>query len=374
MAEKRDYYEVLGVSKTANEQEIKKAYRKCAMQFHPDRNPGDSVAEDKFREATEAYEVLIDSNKRSMYDQYGHAGLDGQSMFGNRAYSDFGDIFSGFEDLFSGLFGGGFGSARSRSGPARGAHLQYNMLITLGEAAEGADKEILIPRKETCEDCEGSGCAPGSSPVTCQRCGGHGQVRYSQGFFTISRTCDRCGGAGTYIDSPCLKCKGRGKVEKKKKLKVKIPAGVDRGSQIRIKGQGESGDRGGPPGDLFILIDVKPHSIFERHGDDLVCEVPISFTKAALGANIEVPSLSGVEKVKIPHGTQTGAIFTIKNKGIPNLRGYGRGDLHVRAVVEVPTKLNKKQKELLQEFAELSGEETGPLSKSFFDKMKDMFT
>ena len=377
MAKKRDYYEVLNVSRDASNDEIKKAYRKKALKYHPDRNPGDKEAEDKFKEATEAYEVLSDSTKRNNYNQFGHAGVDGagygSSGFGGAAFRDFQDIFGDFGDIFDEFFGGGRGRGRSSSRARRGDDLRYDLEISLIDAFNGIEKSIEVPSHIHCETCSGTGCAPGYSPETCPQCGGTGQVSLSQGFFSISRTCNRCGGTGRTITHPCVQCHGTGRVMRRRKVSVKIPPGAWTGLKMKIPGEGEAGYNGGPKGDLYIVLSVAPHPIFQRDGENLSCEIPISFTQAALGSEIPVPTLTGNVKMKIPAGTQTGKTFRLSGKGMPSLRGYGKGDQLVRVVVEVPTKLNTKQRELLEEFARISGEDTNPQSQSFFNRVKQVF-
>jgi molecular chaperone DnaJ len=373
---KRDYYEVLGVGRGASDVEIKKAYRKLAKQYHPDVNPGDKSAEAKFKEVNEAYEVLSDPQKKSRYDQFGHAGVDPNSFGG--AGAGFGDFdFGGIGDIFESFFGGGgFGrSSRSRSGPQKGADLKYSMEISFEEAAFGTEKEITVNRHETCTSCKGSGAKEGTSPTTCKHCGGTGQVQYKQntpfGQFVNVKTCDICRGEGKIIVDPCTTCNGKGKVRKTVKRKVSVPAGIDDGQTLSLRGEGDPGVKGGPNGDLYITINVRPHAIFKRQGNDVVCEMPITFTQAALGAELEVPTLDGRVKYNIQEGTQTGTIFRLRGKGIPYLRGNGRGDQYVKVEIDVPKKLNEKQKELLREFAEISGDEACEKRKSFFDKMKD---
>jgi molecular chaperone DnaJ len=365
---KRDYYEVLGVSRGATESDLKSAYRKLAMKYHPDRTQGDKASEEKFKELSEAYAVLTDSEKRSSYDQFGHAGVE--SGFGGAGdFGGFGDIFG---DIFEDFFGGA--TTRRRSQARRGDDLAYNLNLTLEEAFIGIEREISIPRKEACEECEGSGLAPGSSRATCQTCRGAGRLRQTQGLFSVTRTCHRCGGSGSVIENPCKSCMGEGRSRTVRKLNVTVPAGVDAGSRIRYRGEGESGSLGGGRGDLYILVDVIEHELFERDGDNLICEMPISFSQAALGTQREVPTLDGNVMLKIPAGTQTHKVFRIKSRGMPSLRrGYGRGDLYVKVVVETPTQLNDRQRELLEEFAEISGDDAHPLSKNFFDKFKDVF-
>jgi molecular chaperone DnaJ len=368
---KRDYYEVLGVHKKASDAELKRAYRRLAMDHHPDRNPDNHEAVEKFKEATEAYEVLSDPQKRASYDQFGHAGVEGMGGFGAGGFGarDFSDIFG---DIFGDFFGGGAaGYGRARA--SRGADLRYNMSISFEEAAFGKDTTIKIPKAEQCPTCFGSGAKPGTSPTTCRQCGGTGQTRFQQGFFSISKPCGACRGEGTVITDPCPECRGRKYVEREKTLSVKIPQGVESGSRLRLSGEGEPGAYGGPPGDLYIVINVKEHPIFTRDGDDIWCEVPISFVTAALGGEIEVPTLVDKAKLKIPSGTQTGKVFRLKAKGIASLKGYGMGDEMVRVAVETPTKLSAKQKELLREFAGLSGQDEHPIMSGFWDKVKDMF-
>jgi molecular chaperone DnaJ len=373
---KKDYYEVLEVGRGASDAEIKKAYRKLAKQYHPDVNPGDKAAEAKFKEINEAYEVLSDPQKRSRYDQFGHAGVDPNSFGG--AGAGFGDFdFGGIGDIFESFFGGGgFGrSSRSRSGPQKGADLKYSVEISFEEAAFGVEKEITINRHENCGTCGGSGAKPGTSPTTCKHCSGTGQVQFKQstpfGQFINVKTCDICRGEGKIITDPCPACSGRGKVRKTIRKKLDIPAGIDDGQTISIRGEGDPGSRGGPAGDLFVTVAVRPHPIFKRQGNDVICEIPITFVQAALGAELEVPTLDGKEKYTMPEGTQTGTIFRLKNKGIPYLRGSGRGDQYVKVEIDVPKKLNDKQKELLRQFADISGDDVYEQRKGFFDKMKD---
>ncbi|NLL99415.1 MAG: molecular chaperone DnaJ [Tepidanaerobacter sp.] len=378
---KRDYYEVLGVSRDATEDEIKKAYRKLARKYHPDVNKEDKDAAEKFKEINEAYEVLKDPEKRARYDQFGHAGV-GQGGFdagdfgGFGGFGGFGDFGSDiFDDIFD-IFGGSFGRSRRR-GPTRGADIRYDLEITLEEAAFGAEKEVEIFRMESCKNCNGTGAKPGTMPKTCPSCGGSGQVRRVQNLgpmqFTNVTTCTNCGGRGTIIEEPCPKCHGRGQSKVGRKIKIKVPAGVDTGSQLRMSGEGEPGELGGPPGDLYVVIRVKPHKLFVRQGDDLIYQAPISFVQATLGDEIDVPTLEEKVKLKIPEGTQPGTRFRLRSKGIPHLRGYGRGDLIVQVEVVIPKKLNDKQKELLVKFAKISGEDIKPTSKGLFRKMKDAF-
>ncbi len=376
MAEKRDYYEVLGVNKSASDADIKRAYRKLAKQYHPDVNPGDKTAEAKFKEANEAYEILSDAQKKARYDQFGHAGTDpnGFGGFGG----GFGDFdFGGIGDIFETFFGGaGFGrSSRNRTGPQKGADLKYAMEISFDEAAFGCEKEIALNRMENCTTCGGSGAKKGSSSSTCKHCNGSGQVQVKQstpfGQFVNVKTCDVCKGEGKIIVDPCPSCNGKGKTRKSIKLKINVPAGIDDGQTISLRGEGEPGSKGGPTGDLYISIRVKTHPLFQRQGNDVVCEMPITFVQAALGAELEVPTIDGKVKYSIPDGTQTGTVFRIKGKGIPYLRGNGRGDQFVKVNIEVPKRLNDKQKAVLKEFAEISGDDTHEQRKSFFDKMKN---
>jgi len=373
---KRDYYDVLGVGRDASDTDIKKAYRKLAKQYHPDVNPGDSEAEAKFKEVNEAYEVLSDPQKRSRYDQFGHAGVDPNGF--SSAGAGFGDFgFGDISDIFETFFGGsGFGrSSRSRTGPQKGADLKYSVTILFEEAAFGVEREIVINRNETCETCKGTGAKKGTTPEKCSHCNGTGQVQYRQnspfGQFITTRTCDACHGEGKIIKDPCTECKGKGKVRKNVKIMLNIPAGIDDGQTISLRGEGDHGLRGGPPGDLFVTVNVKPHPIFKRQGNDVVCEIPITFVQAALGAELEVPTLDGKVKYNLPEGTQTGSIFRLKGKGIPYLRGSGRGDQYVKVEIDVPKKLNDRQKALLREFAEISGDEVYERRKNFFEKMKD---
>jgi len=378
MSQKRDYYEVLGVPRNASDAEIKKAYRNLAKKYHPDVNPGNKEAEAKFKEANEAYEVLSDPQKRSRYDQFGHAGTDPNSGFGGAGgFADF--DFGGLGDIFETFFGGtGFGGrSRSRRGPQKGADIKYSMEISFEEAAFGVEREISVNRMEVCSKCTGTGAKPGTSPSTCQHCHGTGQIQIKQstpfGQFINTKTCDVCKGEGKIITDPCPACNGKGKLRNNVKLKINIPAGIDDGQTISLRGEGDPGSKGGPNGDLFINIRVRPHPLFKREGNDVICEVPITFTQAALGAELEVPTLDGKVKYTVPEGTQTGSIFRLKGKGIPYLRGSGRGDQYVKVNIDVPKKLNEKQKALLREFAELSGDEVHEQRKGFFDKMKDAF-
>jgi molecular chaperone DnaJ len=370
---KRDYYEVLGVERGASEADLKKAYRRLAMKYHPDRNPDDKAAEEKFKEANEAYEVLSDAAKRSAYDQYGHAGVDPQMGGGAGGFggANFSDIFG---DVFSDFFGGGRGG--SRGGAQRGSDLRYTLELDLEEAVRGTTVTIRVPTLVGCKTCDGTGAKKGTSPVTCTTCGGIGQVRMQQGFFSIQQTCPKCHGSGKIIPEPCASCGGAGRIKRNKTLEVKIPAGIDSGMRIRSTGNGEPGTNGGPPGDLYVEIHIKPHTVFQREGDDLHCEMPISFSKAALGGEIEVPTLGGKVSFTIPEGTQTGKTFRLKGKGIKGVRSGYSGDLFCHVVVETPVKLTEKQKDLLREFDRLTNEggaKHSPQSKGWMDKVKDFF-
>ena len=368
--EKRDYYEVLGVSRNATEQEIKKAYRKLALKYHPDRNPGDKEAEEKFKEAAEAYEVLRDPEKRRLYDQFGHAGLQGTGFSG---FQGFEDIFSSFSDIFEDFFSFGFGSGRRRSGRGQPGHdLAYDLKISFEEAAFGTEKMIEIPTLVECESCGGSGLEPGSREEICPTCRGHGQIFQTQGFFRISTTCTRCKGSGKIITSPCQECGGEGRLERFRKVNIKIPPGVDTGTRLRLKGKGEAGYRGGPTGDLYVRILVEPHEFLEREGDNLYCRVPVSFVQAALGDSIEIPTLDGNKTLEIKPGTQSGDTYLFRGEGIPHLHGYGKGDLIVEVLVRTPTNLTKRQKELLKEFAEIEASKSKKDSSfwSVFGKKK----
>jgi len=371
VAAKRDYYEILGVQRSASLDEIKKAYRKCALSHHPDRNPGDQKAEEKFKEATEAYQVLCDPRKREIYDTRGHEGLAGAGGFGAGGFggaAGFGDIF---EDIFEDFFGGA--SSRRRQRPQRGSDLQYELEISFNEAAFGFDKTIELRREEACAACKGDGAKPGTARGSCPACHGSGQILQSSGFFSIARTCPRCRGEGSFVEHPCADCRGSGRVAVARKIHVKIPAGVEDRSRMRVSGEGEAGMRGGPRGDLYVDIYVKPHELFVRQGDNIVCEVPVSFVQAALGGEIEVPTLTGTTPLKVPAGTQTGRIFKLKGKGLASLKGHGIGDEEVKIFVETPAHLSDKQKELLKQFAALSGEKVNPVSSSFMEKIQKLF-
>lgn len=348
--EDKDYYKILGVSRDATEEDIKKSYRKIAMQFHPDRNPGNKEAEEKFKIASEAYEVLRDPEKREIYHRYGIEGLKGTGFTGFRGFED---IFSAFGDIFEDFFG--FGTSYKRRTKARaGADLRYDLKISFYEAAFGKDTEIEIPKNVICGVCSGTGAKPGTYPTHCPNCKGTGQVTRSQGFFTISTTCGQCHGDGRVISHPCKECRGHGKLRKNKKIQLKIPPGVDTGSKLRIRGEGEEGERDGPPGDLFVFIYVEPHDFFAREGDDIICHIPITFPQAALGAELQIPTLNGKKKLTIPRGTESGDLLRIKGEGFPRLRGYGRGDQIVQVVVKTPKNLTRRQEEILKEFLELS--------------------
>jgi len=373
---KRDYYEVLGVGRNASEEEVKRAYRKLAVKFHPDKNPDDPHAEEKFKELGEAYDVLIDPDKRPAYDRFGHAAFAQGAGFGG----GFHDPFDIFREVFGGGgFGGGifetfFGGAGARSEDRqRGSDLRYDMQIELEEAAFGVEKEIEIEKLDTCGRCHGSGAEEGSRTIHCPTCGGRGQVISSRGFFQVSQTCPRCRGAGEIIEKPCPKCHGEGRVEKLSRVKLKIAAGIRESARLRSSHNGEAGIRGAPPGDLYVVIHIKEHKIFQREGDNLYCEVPIPFSVAALGGEVPVPTLEGKAHLKVPAGTQSGQVFKLRSKGIIHLNGRDRGDLRVRLLVEVPSRLNAEQRRKLEEFAALCGEENTPMRKSFFERAKEFF-
>jgi molecular chaperone DnaJ len=368
---KRDYYEILGLSRGASEQDIKSAFRRLAKDCHPDRNPGDTSAEQKFKELNEAHETLRDGQKRAAYDQFGHAAFDGHGRgFGPDFASSMSDIF---DDLF-GEFMGGRRGTRQRSGRERGADLRYNMEIELSEALAGKTAQIRVPTSVTCEACTGSGASPGTQPTACPTCGGIGKVRATQGFFTIERTCPSCQGRGEIINDPCGSCRGSGRVVKERTLSVNIPAGVEDGTRIRLAGEGEAGLRGGPAGDLYIFLSIKPHEFFQRDGADIFCRVPISMITAALGGNIDVPTVdSSQTRVKVPEGTESGKQFRLKGKGMPVLRSKVVGDMYIQVEVETPKNLTRKQRELLEAFERESNKETSPHSAGFFSKMKEFF-
>ena len=369
---KVDFYETLGVERTAGEKELKSAFRKLAMQFHPDRNPGDEACEHKFKEINEAYECLKDPQKRAAYDRFGHAAFENGGMNGGGHGFGAGGFADIFEDIFGDMMGGG--RRRSAGGRERGADLRYNMEIALEEAFTGKTAQIRVPASIACTECSGSGAKPGTQPVTCSMCQGHGKVRASQGFFSIERTCPQCQGRGTTIKDPCPKCGGQGRVVEERSLSVNIPAGIEDGTRIRLAGEGEAGQRGGPAGDLYIFLAVKPHEFFQRDGADLYCKVPISMTTAALGGQFEVTTLDGTQtRVKVPEGTQNGRQFRLKGKGMPVLRQPNIGDLYIQTAVETPQNLSRRQRELLEEFEQLSSKENSPQSSGFFSRMKDFF-
>ena len=374
---KRDYYEILEVSREETADGIKKSYRKLAVKFHPDKNPGDHTAEEKFKELGEAYEALSDPQKRALYDQHGHAAFDPRAR-ARGGGGGFHDPFDIFRDVFGGGGGGSifenlFGGGQDPNGPQRGDDLRYDMQLSLEEAALGCEKEISVTKPDECDHCHGGGAEPGSKMRTCGTCGGRGQVLTSRGIFSIAQTCPHCKGAGRILEKPCKKCSGSGKHERTSKIKLRIPPGVESNSRLRSSGNGEAGGRGGPAGDLYVFLQVKEHEIFSREGDDLLCEVPVSFIQATLGAEIEVPTLQGKATVKIPAGTQPGTLLRLKGRGVKNLQGHGQGDLHVRVQVEVPTHLNSEQKHKLSEFAALCDGKEMPLSQSFFEKAKKFF-
>ncbi|MDW7650114.1 MAG: molecular chaperone DnaJ [Bacillota bacterium] len=375
---KRDYYEVLGVSKDASPEEIKKAYRTLARKYHPDVNPEDHGAEEKFKEVKEAFDVLSDTNRRAQYDRFGHAaeegfGAGGAGGFGGFGQGDFSG-FGGFEDIFDTFFGGG-GRTRRPGGPQRGNDLRYDLEIKLEDAAFGLETTVSIPRSENCETCGGSGAKPGTSPETCQHCQGTGQQQVVRntafGRFVSVKTCDVCRGEGKIIKERCPDCHGSGRIQRERKIEIKIPAGVDTGSRLRVSGEGEAGSRGGPPGDLYVIIHVRQHKVFRREGDDIIVDIPVSFAQATLGTELDVPTLDGKARLKVPEGTQPNTLFRLRGKGIPHLRGYGSGDQHVRVTVDIPRKLSAKQKELLREYANISGESVLQPEKGIIDKVKD---
>lgn len=366
MSEKRDYYEVLGVERDADDRVLKKAYHKLALQYHPDKNPGDKAAEENFKECSEAYAVLSDADKRAHYDRFGHA----PEMGGASAQQYAVNLQDIFGDLFGDLFGGRRGG---RSGAARGSDLRFHLEISFEEAAFGAQKDVTIPRLEDCSTCSGSGAKPGTKVKPCPQCGGAGEIRVAQGFFAIAQTCRACGGAGRVVETPCVDCRGKGQKEQERQLAVKVPAGVNEGTRLRFVGEGEGGRGGGPRGDLYVVIAIKEHPLFSREEQDVICEIPLSFAQAALGCSLEVPTLDGKVSMKVPSGTQPGAVFRLRNKGIPALRGSGRGDQLVKVRLEVPKKLSKEQEKLLEQFAAASNPDNHPENKSFFDKVKELF-
>ncbi|MDJ0613857.1 MAG: molecular chaperone DnaJ [Rhizobiaceae bacterium] len=368
---KADYYDLLGVDRGVDEKSLKSAFRKSAMKYHPDRNPDNPEAEAKFKEINEAYEVLKDPQKRAAYDQYGHAAFEQGGGFGSGGFSGAGGFSDIFEDIFGEMMGGGRRGGGRSGGRERGADLRYNMEVTLEEAFKGKAAEISVPTAVSCEKCSGSGAKPGSSPSTCGTCGGNGRVRASQGFFSIERTCPQCQGRGEVIADPCGDCAGQGRVTKERSLSVDIPAGIEDGVRIRLGGEGEAGARGGPAGDLYIFLSIRPHEFFQRDGSDLFCKIPISMTTAALGGQFEVVGLDGAKsRVKVPEGTQTGKQFRLRGKGMPIMRSTDLGDMYIQVVTETPQKLTKRQRELLEEFEQLSSEENSPESTGFFSRMK----
>jgi molecular chaperone DnaJ len=373
---KKDYYETLGVARNASEAEIKKAYRRLAMKHHPDRNPDDKSTEAKFKEANEAYEILADAQKRAAYDQFGHAGVDPSMAAGARGGGGFQGAAgsANFADIFGDVFGDIFGGGGGRRGQVyRGADLRYNLELSLEEAVRGTEVRIRVPTLETCDTCKGSGAKAGTAATACATCGGHGQVRMQQGFFSIQQTCPACRGSGKVIKSPCDACHGQGRIKASKTLSVKVPAGVDEGDQIRLAGEGEAGESGGPAGDLYVQVRLKPHDLFKRDGDDLHCEMPVSFATATLGGDMEVPTLDGRASLKIPAGTQTGKVFRLRGKGVRNVRSHQTGDLYCHASVETPVNLNKRQKELLEEFEaslRTGGARHSPREQSWVEKLK----
>jgi molecular chaperone DnaJ len=370
----RDYYEILGVPRNADDSALKKAYRSIAMRDHPDRNPDDPAAEERFKEASEAYAILSDVQKRGAYDRFGHAGVGGGAPGGG--FQDFGDL-GGFTDLFDDLFGDLFGGRRAggrrRSRGQRGADLRYNLEIELSDVLAGFESQIKIPKMRPCKECEGSGARAGTSPVRCDVCGGAGQVVLQQGFFRVSRPCDACSGAGEIVRDRCAECRGQGRVEGQQTINVRIPAGVDTGTRLRLTGEGEAGIAGGPAGDLYVVVNVKNHELFERDGPDLHCQVPVTMVQGALGAEIDVPTLDGKVKLKIPTGTQSGKVLRLRNKGLPTLRTTSRGDQLLHIFVETPTQLSRSQRELLEQFAEQSEDRASPQHKSFIEKLRDLF-
>jgi molecular chaperone DnaJ len=383
---KRDYYEVLGIGRTATDVEIKSAYRKQAMKFHPDKNPGDHGAEEKFKEAAEAYAILADAEKRSLYDRFGHAGVrsapGGGAGFDPSVFQEFGD----FADILGNMFGFGDlfgGGGRRRGGPQRGADLRYDLEISFEESARGAETTVQIPRQENCDACHGSGSAPGSSAGTCPQCKGQGQVRFQQGFFTVARTCPQCRGAGKIITKPCESCRGAGRIARERKITVKIPPGIATGQQLRLQGEGEAGSAGGPAGHLYVVVHVQEHEFFRRDGNNLFCEIPVHFTTVALGGEIQVPTLDGPETVKVPEGTQTGTTLRLRNKGMPDVNGRARGDLFATVQVKTPKKLTREQRKIVEELARVLPkeqfeprprvEEDAQDERNLFDRVKDMF-
>ncbi len=371
---KEDYYDVLNVKRDATQVELKRSYRKMAVKYHPDKNPGDKVAEEKFKAAAEAYEVLSDPQKRQRYDQFGHEGLKGVE---SRGFGNFEDIFDAFGDIFGGGGGGGifeefFGGGSRSKATRRGASLRCDIVLDFVEVATGAEKTIELTKRSFCEECRGTGARKGTSPVSCPYCNGKGEIHQRQGFFTLRTTCPKCKGSGRIIETPCHKCHGKGLYPKKSKIKVSVPAGIEDGTRLRISGQGESGENGAHPGDLYCDIHIRPHTIFKRQDNDIICEFPITFTQAALGCNIDAPTVSGkCINVKIPAGTQSGDTLSVRGEGFPNVRGFGKGSLLIHVIVETPTKLTPRQEQLLREFSELEHKNVTPKRKSFFKKLKD---
>jgi molecular chaperone DnaJ len=380
---KRDYYEILSVERTASDGEIKSAYRKLALKYHPDRNPGDKQAEERFKECAEAYAILADAEKRAAYDRFGHAGVSSAAGAGGFDPS----VFTGFEDILGGLgdifgFGDLLGGGRRRGGPQRGRDLRYDLEITFEESARGSETTIQIPREENCDACKGSGAAPGTQPAPCNLCRGQGQVRTQQGFFTVARTCPQCRGTGKTITKPCTSCRGAGRVSMERKIKVRIPAGIATGQQLRLQGEGEAGFAGGPPGSLYVVIHVQEHEYFRRDGMNLFCEVPVNYPTVALGGEIDVPTLDGVENVKVPEGTQTGTTLRLRGKGMPDVNGRGRGDLFATVQVRTPKKLSKEQRQAIEQLAKVlpkdkfeprKRDEEQQEERNLFDRVKDMF-
>ena len=378
---KRDYYEVLGVGRTATDQEIKSAYRKLALKYHPDRNPGSKDAEERFKEAAEAYAVLADAGKRAAFDRFGHAGVGSPASGGYdpTIFADFGDILGGLGDLFG--FGEMFGGPRRRGGPQRGADLRYDLEIGFEEAYRGAETVIQVPRQEACGACGGSGAAKGTAPATCPRCHGRGQIRYQQGFFTVAQTCGQCGGAGRVITSPCAECRGAGHVQRERRITVKIPPGIATGQRLRLQREGEAGFASGPPGDLYVVIHVEDHPLFRRDGDDLYCEIPVTFPALALGGTVEIPTMDGSHPLEIPEGTQGGTVFRLRGLGMPKINGRGKGDLHAAVLVSIPRKLTREQRTLVEKLGQSLPQEqpagadrTGQDERGVFDRVKDLFS
>jgi molecular chaperone DnaJ len=378
---KRDYYEVLGVTRAAADAEIKGAYRKLALKYHPDRNPGNKDAEEKFKEAAEAYSVLADAEKRAAYDRYGHQGVGGAAGgFDPTVFAGFEDILGGLGDVFG--FGDIFGGGRRRGGPQRGADLRYDLEISFEESARGVDTTIQIPRLESCGTCNGSGAAPGTKPTRCPQCQGRGQLRYQQGFFVVSRTCGQCGGSGNVIKDPCTTCRGTGHVTRERKLTVKVPAGIANGQRLRLTGEGETGALGGPPGDLYVVVQVQEHEFFRREADDLFCELDVNFPTMVLGGDIRVPTLDGEEGLKVPEGTEAGTVFRLRGKGMPSVSGRGRGDLHVMLQPRTPKNLTKEQRAALEHLAKVlppektaaRPREEGSGERGVFDRVRDLFS